>query len=88
MVTTKIRAIGKIIRADHVMLFTKKDGGQVDAYGFGKGSLHDIMLMAIQLKKSYNTTIDMIEQGATEEGTLHAFMEMKKTVEELEKNGQ
>lgn len=85
MVTTKLKAIKKIITAKHVMLFTKKSGDTpVEAYGFGTGSLHDIMLIAIELKKSYNRTVDMVEQGATEEGTLHAFMEMKKTIEALE----
>lgn len=81
MVTYKLRAIWKVIRADHLMLFSKRGEGKVDGFGFGQGGLEDIMLMAVELKKSYDNMQTMIGQAATESGELHALEALKKTLD-------
>jgi len=88
MVTAKLKAIRQIIKADHVMLFTKKGTEDVQALGFGQGGLKDILLMAIELKKSYNNMVDMANNAAVESGELHALTELKKALEEVDNGRQ
>lgn len=88
MVTAKFKSIIKILKADNVMLFTKRQTNNVDALGFGKGDLKTIMLMAVELKKSYNNMVDMASSIATETGELHALNELKATLEAVENGRQ
>lgn len=87
MVTTKIRTIWTIIRSDHVMVFTKRGDDPVDTNGFGRGGLHDILLIAIQMRKAYANLVAMAEEQAVEAGELHALEELREVIKELE-NGK
>jgi len=84
MVTEKFRAVRQVLSADHVMLFTKKGNKDVVGFGFGHGGLSDMMLMAVEIKKSYNNITKMIDEAAVESGELHALSELKKTLEVIE----
>ncbi len=89
MVTKKIRAIWQLIRANQLFLFTqRKTGDDVLALGMGVGDLQDMMLIAIEIKKSYNSMVNMIEQAAVEGGELHLLNELKKTIQEIEKDAR
>lgn len=85
MVTNKLRAIWQVIKSDHVLLFTKSGYDGVKSFGFGKGSLQAIMLMAVEVKKSYNNMVDMVSNAAVETGELHALNELKEAVEKMVK---
>ena len=88
MVTNKLRAIWRIVKADHILLFTKEGEGSVQSFGFGKGGLQEIMLMAVEVKKSYNSMVSMLQNAAVETGELHALNELKEAVEKLEDGQQ
>ena len=66
------------------MLFTKGKEDGVTAMGFGKGGLKDIILLTIEVQRSYNTLIQLVRETAAEEGELHAITELKNAIEELE----
>lgn len=87
MVTAKLKAIRQIMKSDHVMLFTKQGEGEVKSFGFGKGGLKDILLIAIEVKKSYNSMVDMANNAAVESGELHALTELRNALEEMD-NGR
>ena len=89
MVTNKIRAIVQIIRAEHVLIHTKRGNGAVQPFGFGKGDLSTLMLMAVELKKSYENMIKGVNTAAVETGELHALEALRKTVDtEIENVGE
>lgn len=89
MVTKKIRAIWRVIRAKQLFLYSQaKLGGDISVAGFGVGDLSDMMLVAIELKRSYNSMTEMIEHAATEAGELHLLNELKKVTEAAEKNAR
>lgn len=82
MVAAKLRAIGRIIRSKQMLLLTLDRRG-VDALGFGRGELHEIAQMAVEIKKSYNSILELLEEVSTEEGELHAYRELLKTMEAM-----
>ena len=89
MVTAKIRAIGQIIRADHVLLHTKRGDSPVVPFSFGKGDLSTLMLLAVELKKSYENMLKGVNNAAVESGELHALEALRKTVDtEIENANQ
>lgn len=81
MVTNKIRAIVQIIKAEHVLIHTKRGDNPVEPFGFGKGDLSTMMLFAIELKKSYQHMIAGVNNAAAETGELHAMEALRKTVD-------
>lgn len=81
MVTQKLRAIGRIIRAEHVLVHTKRGDNPVEPFGFGKGDLSTLMLFAIELKKSYENMLTGVNNAAVETGELHALEALRKTVD-------
>lgn len=88
MVTEKIRAIWRVITCKHLLLFTKHKEIRPKVVGFGKGDLHDIFSMAVEIKASYDYMIKLCEEVAAEEGELHILNELKKTVEEYTSGGE
>lgn len=81
MVTNKIRAIIAIIRADHILLHTKRGDNPVEPFGFGKGDLAALMLLAVELKKSYENMLQGVNNAAVETGELHTLEALRKTVD-------
>lgn len=81
MVTNKIRAIVQILRADHVLIHTKRGDAPVVPFGFGKGDLATMMLLSIELKKSYENMVKGVNNAAVETGELHALEALRKTVD-------
>lgn len=85
--SAKLKGIWLILTANHVLLMTVKNGN-MDGVGFGGGDLSEIMTIAIQVKRTYNSMINMIENSAEEAGELHSLLEMRKTIEELDDGGK
>ena len=91
MVANKIRgAFSKIggafrilISRQAILIYEDKHG--VNGWGAGYGDTSTMMAMAIEIKKHYNTMLDMITEVATEEGELHALQEMKEALDKLDK---
>ena len=81
MVTNKIRAIRQILSAEHVMLFTKRGEGDIVPFGFGKGDLSTMMLVAVALKKAYENMLTGVNNAAVETGELHTLEALRKTVD-------
>ena len=81
MVTAKIRAIGQIIRADHALLHTKRGDSPVVPFGFGKGDLTALMLLSVELKKSYENMLKGVNNAAVATGELHTLEALRKTVD-------
>lgn len=81
MVANKIRAIIQIIRADHVLIHTKRGDSPVQPFGFGKGDLATLMLISVELKRSYENMLKGVNNAAVETGELHALEALRKTVD-------
>ena len=88
MLTNKIIAIIKIIRAEHVLLHTKRGDKPVSPFGFGNGDLSTLMSLAIELKKSYENILKGVNTAAIDTGELHALEALRKTVDTEIENGR
>ena len=88
MVTNKIRAIIAIIRADHMLLHTKRGDNPVVPFGGGNGDLAALMLFAVELKKSYENMLQGVNNAAVETGELHTLEALRKTVDMEIDNGR
>lgn len=85
MVANKLRAIWKILTA-HQYMVIYDDGTDGTAIGGGRtADLRDVMFLAIQIKHTYNSMIDMIEGSAVELGEAKALQEMRDAIKKLEK---
>ena len=81
MVTAKIRAIIQIIRAQHVLIHTKRGDNPVQPFGFGKGDLQTLMLISVELKRSYENMLRGVNNAAADTGELHTLEALRKTVD-------
>lgn len=89
MVTQKLRAVVQILRADHVLIHTKRGDNPVEPFGFGRGDLATMMLLSVELKKSYENMLRGVNNAAVETGELHALEALRKTVDtEIENANQ
>lgn len=85
MVTAKCNAIWRIIRSKHFLLFHIKTDGDVTYYGAGRGTLAEMMALAINLKGVSSDMAQHIENQAAEKGELHTLMGLRNAIEKIEK---
>lgn len=87
MVTAKIRAALTLLRSQHFMLFTLKNG-KSGLVGAGPADLADMIELALQLKNAYSGVLEMTTEVAAENGELHLLKILREKVEELENGGK
>lgn len=90
MVTQKFRArvnaFRQIFRSNQFIVFSVKNG-KPDAVAYGEDDLAEVMQMAIQMKKSYNQMVKMIEAAAEQQDELQTLMQMRQALEAVDDAG-
>jgi len=85
MVRTKLRAIWAIIRSSSAhLVLQKKPGDDTSIIAFGEGTMQDTMLIALAIKRMYNSFLDALQEMAVETGELHTLQQLKDAVEKME----
>lgn len=77
--STKLKAIKLLFGAKQYIVFTVK-GDKADVAGYGRDDLAEVMAMAIQIRKSYNFMVRMIEDFSQDEDELQKLVAMRKAI--------